>query len=156
MFTKSTVAKGHTYYQVVQGTREGPRVRQRLVVALGPEGNTVKALETLRSELRRVRGERKRFPDTPKSKIASRAAPTDFIGARPGFFIFDAKLCHARYGMVSLAVEPDEVASFVRRVLGHPSCDTQAKRLGRVMRISQLGIRVFQLAGQEETMACEV
>ena len=79
---------------------------------------------------------------------------------RPTFFtrdlgFFDAKLCHARYGMVCLAIEPDEAASFVRRVLRHPSCDTQRKRLGRVMRISQMGIRVFQLGGREETIAWE-
>jgi hypothetical protein len=79
---------------------------------------------------------------------------------RPTFFtrdlgFFAAKLCHARYGMVCLAIEPDEAASFVRRVLRHRTCDTQAKRLGRVMRISQLGIRVFQLGGQEETIAWE-
>jgi hypothetical protein len=61
----------------------------------------------------------------------------------------------AGYGMVCLAVEPDEAASFVRRVLRHPSCDTQAKRLGRVMRISHLRIGVFQLGNEEETIAWE-
>jgi len=79
---------------------------------------------------------------------------------RPTFFtrdlgFFDAKLCHARYAIVCLAVEPDEAASFVRRFLRHTSCDTQAKRLGQVMRISQMGIRVFRLGGQEETVAWE-
>src|SRR5271166_2232494 len=66
---------------------------------------------------------------------------------RPTFFTRDlgfleAKLSHARYGIVCLAVGPDAAASFVRRVLRHPSCDTQAKRLGRMTRISQLGIRM--------------
>jgi hypothetical protein len=79
---------------------------------------------------------------------------------RPTFFtrdlgFFDAKLCHARYGVVCLAVEPDEAASFVRRVLRHPSCDTQAKRLARSMRVSQMGIRVVHLGGREETTAWE-
>jgi hypothetical protein len=79
---------------------------------------------------------------------------------RPTFFtrdlgFFDAKHCHARYGMVCLAVEPEEAAIFVRRVLRHPSCDTQAKRSGRVMRISQLGLRVLHPGGREEIIAWE-
>ena len=79
---------------------------------------------------------------------------------RPTFFtrdlgFFDAKLSHARYGIASLAVGPDEAASFVRRILRHPSFHTQAKRLGRVMRVSQMGIRVFQHGGKEETLTWE-
>jgi hypothetical protein len=79
---------------------------------------------------------------------------------RPTFFtrdlgFLDAKLCHAKYGIVCLAIEPDEAASFIRRLLRHPTCDTQAKRLGRVMRISQMGIRAFQFGGQEETIVWE-
>ena len=79
---------------------------------------------------------------------------------RPTFFMrdlgfFDARLCHSRYGIVCLAVGPDEAASFVRRCLRHPSFDTQAKRLGRVMRVSQVGIRVFQRGGQEEMLTWE-
>ena len=54
---------------------------------------------------------------------------------RPTFFtrdlgFIDAKLSHARYGIVCLAAEPDEAAILVRRFLRHPSFDTQAKRLG--------------------------
>jgi len=67
----------------------------------------------------------------------------------------DAKLSHPRYGIVCLAVEPNEAASLVRRFLQHPSFDTQAKRLGRVMRVSQVGIRVFQPGGQEEMLTWE-
>jgi hypothetical protein len=79
---------------------------------------------------------------------------------RPTFFtrdlgFFDAKLSHARYGIVCLAVGPDEAASLVRRFLRHPSFHTQAKRLGRVMRVSQVGIRAFQPGGQEEMLTWE-
>jgi hypothetical protein len=79
---------------------------------------------------------------------------------RPTFFtrdlgFFDAKLCHARYGIVCLAVGQDEAASLVRRFLRHPSFRTQAKRLGRVMRASQVGVRVFQSGGQDELLAWE-
>jgi len=79
---------------------------------------------------------------------------------RPTFFTGDlgfleAKLCHSRYGIVCLAVGPDEAASLVRRFLRHPSFDTQAKRLGRVMRVGQVGIRVFQPGGQAEMLTWE-
>jgi hypothetical protein len=79
---------------------------------------------------------------------------------RPTFFtcdlgFFDAKYCHARYSLVCLAVAPDEAASFIRRVLRHRSCDSQAKRLGRLMRVSQVGIRVFVLGEKEESIAWE-
>jgi hypothetical protein len=79
---------------------------------------------------------------------------------RPTFFtrdlgFFDAKLSHAGYGIVCLAVGPDEAASVVRRFLRHPSLNTQAKRLGRVMRASQLGIRVFQSDGRDEMLTWE-
>ena len=76
---------------------------------------------------------------------------------RPTFFtrdlgFFDAKYCHARYAVVCLAVAPDEAASYVRRVLRHPACDTQTKRLGRLMRVSQMGIRLYHLGGREEAV----
>jgi hypothetical protein len=79
---------------------------------------------------------------------------------RPTFFtrdlgFFDAKLSHARYGIVCLAVGPDEAASLVRRFLRHPSFHTQAQRIGRVMRVSQVGIRAFQPGGQEEMSTWE-
>ena len=79
---------------------------------------------------------------------------------RPTFFtrdlgFFDAKLSRVRYGIVCLAVGPDEAASLVRRFLRHPSFHTQAKRLGRVIRVSQVGIRVFQPGGQEEMLTGE-
>ena len=58
---------------------------------------------------------------------------------RPTFFTRDGdfysrKLCHAKYGLVYLAVEKYEVAAFVRRLLRHPEFDTQAKRMGSVIR----------------------
>jgi hypothetical protein len=79
---------------------------------------------------------------------------------RPTFFtrdlgFFDAKLSHASYGIVCLAVGADEVASAVRRFIRHPSFDTQAKRLGQVLRVSQVGIRKFQLGDREELVTWE-
>lgn len=74
---------------------------------------------------------------------------------RPTFFtrdlgFFDRKFCHARYCLVCLAIEADESASFVRRVLRHSRFDTQAKRMGRVLQVSQMGIRVLHLHREED------
>jgi len=74
---------------------------------------------------------------------------------RPTFFTRDEgfykrNLCHARYGLVYLAVEIHEVAIFVRRLLHYPEFDTQAKRMGRVIRISRTGISFWRLHTERE------
>ena len=73
---------------------------------------------------------------------------------RPTFFtrdlgFFDRNFCHERYCIVCLAVGQDEVASFIRRILRHPEFDSQAKRLGKVVAVSQTGMRVW-LSREEE------
>jgi hypothetical protein len=52
--------------------------------------------------------------------------------------------------LVCLEVAPEEVAIFVRRVLRHPRLNTQAKRLGTVVRASHRGLGVWRLHAQEE------
>ncbi len=52
---------------------------------------------------------------------------------RPTFFtrdegFFNLGLCHTRYGLVYLAVERDEVAYFVRRLLHHPDFNVSVWR----------------------------
>lgn len=52
----------------------------------------------------------------------------------PTFFtrdlgFYERDLCHSGYCLVSLAVEKNEAAVFVRRVLRHPEFDTKAKRM---------------------------
>lgn len=69
---------------------------------------------------------------------------------RPTFFtrdddFFDRKLCHSKYCLVYLAIRKDEVAVFVRRVLRHPEINTQQKRMGRVIRVSHVGLTVWHL-----------
>ena len=69
---------------------------------------------------------------------------------RPTFFTRDEyfyahHLCHARYYLVYLAVAKDEVAPFVRRLLRHREFDTVAKRLGTVVRVSQVDLSVWRL-----------
>ncbi len=63
---------------------------------------------------------------------------------RPTFFtrdedFFENSLCHAKYSLVYMAVEKYEAAVFVRRLLRHRQFDTQAKRMGAVIRVSSAG-----------------
>ncbi len=74
---------------------------------------------------------------------------------RPTFFtrdedFYDRQLCHARYGLVYLAVDKYEVATFVRRFLRHPDFDTQAKRMGAVVRVSSAGLSFWRLHAEKE------
>jgi hypothetical protein len=74
---------------------------------------------------------------------------------RPTFFtrdrgFYQREVCHRQYGIVGLEVAPEEVAIFVRRVLRHPRLNTQAKRLGTVVRASHRGLGLWRLHAQEE------
>jgi hypothetical protein len=73
----------------------------------------------------------------------------------PTFFTNDhgfyrRQLCHERYSIVWLNVKADETAKYARRVLKHPSFDTQAKRLGRVIRASVESIHLWAVRGTAE------
>jgi hypothetical protein len=75
---------------------------------------------------------------------------------RPTFFtrdddFYEKQLVHAKYALVYLAVEKHEVAHFVRRLLRHPAFDTQAKRVGAVIRASSAGLAVWRLHAPMET-----
>jgi hypothetical protein len=53
---------------------------------------------------------------------------------------------------VYLEVRPDEAAQFMRRFLRHRSFRTQAQRMGKVVRVHQGGVSVWQASmggGQE-------
>ena len=52
---------------------------------------------------------------------------------------------HARYCLVYMAVEKFETAIFIRRLLHHPKFDTQAKRMGAVIRVSSAGLSFWRL-----------
>src|SRR5262249_20783067 len=66
-------AKGQTYYQVVEGVRDGARVRQRIVVSLGRTPDPAAALKGMRRELARLRQDRSRLPaGYPASRTQAR------------------------------------------------------------------------------------
>ncbi len=74
---------------------------------------------------------------------------------RPTFFsrdddFFERKLCHPDYCLVFLDVKKDEVAFFIRRFLRHQEFNTKAKRVGKVIRISHVGINIWQLHAEKE------
>jgi hypothetical protein len=60
------------------------------------------------------------------------------------------RLCHANYCLVCLAVGQYEVASFIRRFLKYPSFNTRAKRMGKIFRVTHMGIRIWQLYAEKE------
>jgi len=62
----------------------------------------------------------------------------------------ERRFCHARYGLVALAVGQYEVAHFVRRLLRHPSFDSRAKRMGAVIRAMPTGLVVWRLHAELE------
>ena len=74
---------------------------------------------------------------------------------RPTFFtrdedFFDRRLCHAKYSLVHWDVSRQEVALFVRRLLAHSNFNTQANRMGTVVRVSHTGLVVWRLHAETE------
>lgn len=73
----------------------------------------------------------------------------------PTFFTLDwdyfkRSLGHARYCLVYLDVRQDEIATFIRRLLRHPEFDTQAKRMGAIIRLSHTGLAVWRFHAEQE------
>ena len=70
---------------------------------------------------------------------------------QPTFFSLDRDFCrpdwaHASYGLVWLDVADDRAAEFIRRFLRHPAFDTQAKRMGAVVRVHADGVSYWRVA----------
>lgn len=59
------------------------------------------------------------------------------------FDFWDFRLCHAGYCLIVLDLNPDEAATFTRRVLRHRCLNTKSKRLGHVVRVDHLGIEIL-------------
>ena len=63
---------------------------------------------------------------------------------------YDRQLCHADYCLVCLDLSQYEVASFIRRFLRHPSFNTKAKRMGKIIRLTHVGLQVWRLHAKNE------
>ncbi|MBU6399907.1 MAG: hypothetical protein KGS61_06285 [Verrucomicrobia bacterium] len=75
--------------------------------------------------------------------------------SRPTFFTRDlrfagSQICHARYCLIILAVGQYEVAHFVRRLLRHAAFNSQAKRMGAVIRVMPTRLAVWRLHTDQE------
>ena len=69
---------------------------------------------------------------------------------QPTFFTLDWDYfkrlwCHPRYCLAYLDIARDESALFIRRLLRQPAFDTQARRMGTVIRVSYSGLFVWRL-----------
>jgi len=64
--------------------------------------------------------------------------------------LYNRRLCHQRYTIVSLAIAASEVAVFIRRFLRHPGFNTKGKRAGKVIRLSKSGIQFWQVNAESE------
>jgi len=60
-------------------------------------------------------------------------------------FFFRQDLLHDSYCLVWLDVADDQAADFIRRFLKHPRFDSQAKRLGKVVRVHADGAHFRQM-----------
>jgi hypothetical protein len=60
--------------------------------------------------------------------------------------------CHPAYCLVYLHVRRQDAANYVRRVLRHPELNTQAKRMGTVVRASASGLRIWRRNEVEQAL----
>jgi hypothetical protein len=63
---------------------------------------------------------------------------------------YKRELCHSGYSLVVLAVEKDEAASFIRRLLRHSAFRLRSKRMGKVIRVSHAKVSVWALSKQKQ------
>jgi len=72
---------------------------------------------------------------------------------QPTFFSLDNDFCrpewaHGRYSLVWLDVRGRQAADFIRRFLRHPAFDSQAKRMGTVVRVHGDGVLFWRLGSR--------
>jgi hypothetical protein len=83
MYVRRRVVKGNVYFQIVEGVREGPRVRQRIVLSLGREANPPVVLKKWRRFLIELQGYRDRVARSGSfHSDRSKAHALERIGAR--------------------------------------------------------------------------
>ena len=63
------------------------------------------------------------------------------------------RLCPSAYCIVYLVVRQADVTTYVWQVLRHPALNSQAKRMGAVVRTSELGLRVWRCNEAKQALA---
>ena len=66
------------------------------------------------------------------------------------FDFYKRNLCHSRYCLVCMDVKKQEAAEYTRRLLRHSEFDTVAKRMGKVIRVSSMGLTVWSPRAERE------
>lgn len=84
---------------------------------------------------------RKGLKDDQILSLLIRTRHSTFFTRDLGFY--DRNLSNKKYCLISLAVKKDEAAVFIRQLLRHPSFNTHAKRLGKVILVSHRRIVAF-------------
>lgn len=59
-------------------------------------------------------------------------------------------LCHPNYCLVILDIGQYEVASFIKRLLQSQKFNTKTKRMGRVIRVTHIGIQLWYMHAEKE------
>lgn len=111
--------------------------------------------QILRSQ--RIRVRRIGYDVGRKGMMDDEIIPCLLAQRNPTFFtrdlgFYERKLCHAHYRLVCLAVGRYEAATFIRRLLRHPEFNTQAKRMGTVIRVSHARLKVWRLHAEQESV----
>ena len=71
-----------------------------------------------------------------------------FVTRDRDFFL--QSLCHSQHCLVILAIDEDQSAIYVRRLLKHKAFNANAKRLGTVLKLSHIAIHCWRLKSQQE------
>ena len=113
-------------------------------------GNQVALLESWRIHVRQIAvniGRRGMSDEDIIPLLLQHNLPTFFTRDK-GFY--KRELCHSGDCLVVMAVEKDEAASFIRRLLRHSAFRTRSKRMGKVIRVSRAKVSVWALSKQNE------
>lgn len=107
-------------------------------------------LEQWRIRVRQIGYEvgRRRMTDQEIISFLQQGQRITFFSNDRDYFL--KHLCHANYCLVYLDVEKNQTAFFIRRLLRHPEFNTQAKRMGKVGRVTTEHIYVLQLHAKEQ------
>ncbi len=84
MYIRTKAARGHTYYQVVEGVRDGAHVYQRVVVALGTTPKPAIALANMKAALADLRRKRRQWPKDHVSESMAINVKIKRLDARVG------------------------------------------------------------------------
>jgi hypothetical protein len=112
--------------------------------------NQVALLESWRIHVRQISvniGRRGMSDEDIIPLLLQKHLPTFFTRDK-GFY--RRELFHSGYCVVVMAVEKDEAASFIRRLLRHSAFRTRSKRMGKVIRVSRAKVSVWALSKQNE------